>query len=164
MQIIFNFYPLFHSTKHHFTDKIYYLLSQVAQTKWKCADLLQQCLIHFFFSPSESDDSDDEIIVKTTSWPTYQAPSKDSNGSDYTDKDIKNFEVNDESGGNHDTDDGVTNKAPRCRMNFHSSSDCSSAPAKSCSNNHYSSSCEHLHHKPQTSTKKANHQGNGKLI
>jgi len=106
----------------------------------------------------ESDDSDDEIIVKTTSWPTYQAPSKDSNGSDYTDKDIKNFEVNDESGGNHDTDDGVTNKAPRRRMNFHSSSDCSSAPAKSCSNNHYSSSCEHLHHKPQTSTKKANHQ------
>jgi len=117
-----------------------------------------------FSSPSESDNSDEEIIVKTASWPVFQDPPKDSNGLGYTDKDSKNFEVNDESGGNNCTDDGVINKVARRPMKFHSSSECSSAPAKSCLNNHNSSSCEHSHHKPQTSTKNANHQGNEKLI
>ena len=120
-----------------------------------------------FFSPSESDDSDDEIIVKTASWPVHPAPSKDSNGLDCTDKDTKNFAVNGESrtSGNDDTDDDqVTDKAPRRRMKFPRSSNCSSAPGKSCSNHHNSSSCEHSHHKPETRTKKENHQGNGKLI
>ena len=107
--------------------------------------------------------------MKTASWPVHQAPSKNSNGLDYTDKDTKNFEVNGESrtSGNDDTDDDqVTDKAPRHRMKFPSSSNCSSAPVKSCLNNHNSSSCEHSHHKPETSTKKENHhlEGNGKLI
>ena len=118
--------------------------------------------LYIFFSPSESDDSDDEIIVKTASWPVHQAPSKDSNGLDYTDKDTKNSEVNGESGGSDDADDEVIEKVMRCRMKFLSSSNCSSVPAKSCLNNHDSSSCEHSHHKPQTSTKMENHQGNGK--
>ena len=122
----------------------------------KMCRLLQQSLknenliIHFFSFPSESDGSDDEIIVKTTSWPVH--------------KDTKNFEANDKSGGNNGTDDEVTKKAPRRPMKFHSSSEYSLTPAKSCLNNHNSSSCEHSHHKPQTSTKEANHQGNGKLI
>lgn len=106
----------------------------------------------------ESDDSDDEIITKTAAWPVHQAPSKDSNGVDYTDKDTKNFEVNGESGGSDDADDKVIEKAVRERMPFLSSSNSSSASAKSCLNNHDSSSCEHSHHKPQTSTKKENHQ------
>ena len=85
--------------------------------------------------------------MKATSYtsPVRQAPLKDSN-------------KNDESGGK------VTAKAKRDRMPFPSSTDCSSASAKSCLSNHNSSSYEHLHHKPQTNTKKTNHQGNGKLI
>ena len=102
--------------------------------------------------------------MKTTSWPAHRAPLKSSNGLDNTDMDIKNFEANDESGGNDDIDDEVTDKAPRRRMKFPSSSDCPSTPAKSCFNKHNSGSCEHFHHKPQTSTKKTNQQGNGKLI
>lgn len=137
-----------------------------------------------FFSPSESDDSDDEIIVKTTSWPVHQAASIDSNGLDCTDKESdlrdsskntsddddfrgkgesgnkKNFEVNGESGGTNDIADEVIEKVQRGRMEFPCSSECSSAPTKSCLNNHNSSSCEHSHHKPKTSNKKTNHQGN----
>jgi len=109
---------------------------------------------------SLNDDSDDEIIVKTMSWPVDQAPSKDSKSLDYTDKDIKNLEVKGESDGSDDTDDVVTEKVVRSRMKFPSSSNCSSAPAESCLNNYNSSSCEthDLHHKPQTRTKTANHQ------
>ena len=128
----------------------------------KICRLLQTVSNSFF--PSEPDDSDDEIIVKTTSWPVHQAPSKDSNGLDYTDKDIKNFEVTGDSGGSDDPDDEVTDKAPRRRMPFPTSSECSSVPAESHLDNHNSRSCDHLHHKPHTSNEKANHQGNGKLI
>lgn len=101
--------------------------------------------------------------MKTTSWPVDQAPSKDSNSLDYTDKDIKNLEVKGESDGSDDTDDVVTEKVVRSRMKFPSSSNCSSVPVESCLNNYNSSSREphDLHHKPQTSTKNANHQGNG---
>lgn len=139
--------------------------------------------IIILFSPSESDDSDDEIIVKTL-WPVHQAPT---NGiRDYKDQDgdfqrstknnhavqkddlegkvesgnKENFKVNGETGGNSDAEDEVIEKVRRGRMEFPCSSECNASPAKSCLNGNSSSLCDNSHHKSKTSTTKANHPGN----
>lgn len=141
---------------------------------------------YILFSPTESDDSDDEIIVKTL-WPVHQAPAKDiikdyedqydfqcstketfNNNTD--DKDDlegnvesgnkENFKVNGETGGNSDAEDEVIEKVQRGRMEFPCSSECNSSPTKLCLNGNSSSLCDNSHRKPKTSTTKANHPGN----
>ncbi|KAL9953191.1 hypothetical protein ACROYT_G040568 [Oculina patagonica] len=130
---------------------------------------------------NESDDSDDEIIVKTL-WPVHQAPTngirdykdqdgdfqrstkKTSNNNDKDDLEGKvesgnkeNFKVNGETGGNSDAEDEVIEKVRRGRMEFPCSSECNASPAKSCLNGNSSSLCDNSHHKSKTSTTKANH-------
>ncbi|KAJ7358858.1 hypothetical protein OS493_020695 [Desmophyllum pertusum] len=127
---------------------------------------------------NESDDTDDEIIVKTI-WPVYRATSidiekqdsdyKDQEDNDFrsssentADNDIKyngtdcgekgNVEVTCESGGNCDTEDEVFEKVQRGRMEFPCSSECKSTPTKSCLNGLSTGLTEHSHHKPKEST------------
>ena len=112
---------------------------------------------YVLFSPSESADSDDEIIVKTL-WPVHQAPSTDNKGLDYKDQDRdiqcstentsnndiqieddlkgngeagnkEKFEVDeaDKAGGNSSAEDEVFEKVQRDRMKFPCSSECNSS-------------------------------------